>query len=349
MPEHQHPHTPRRQILGGLLSAAMLVPTVGASAPSFDCAKAQGMVESMICADAALGNLDASLADLYRQMIDRAGTKADPLRAAQREWLASRNQCQDTDCLAYSYQARIGQLRVWLDGPLGPIEEREGDGRIEIVQRGPLIELKARYPRLDGTDAAAATANRHLAAQVAEQLQAMRTDYLEFISNNDGEHHGPSWSLDIDYGRTFSNERLWTIDLTTYSFTGGAHGSFSHQALVFDRERGEPIPPAELFRADSDWLGRLSELSFARLSRREPFAAEPDDDWLRNGTAPEADNYQVLLPLADGLLVIFGQYQIGPYAIGIFDVLLGYDELADLLNPRWFGGVLMTLAEAFRR
>ncbi|MFE8032987.1 RsiV family protein, partial [Thiohalocapsa marina] len=63
---------------------------------------------------------------------------------------------------------------------------------------------------------------------------------------------------------------------------------------------------------------------------------EPDDDWLRQGTAPEPENYGVLLPLADGIKVLFGQYQIGPYAIGIFDVLVPYAALAEVLSPELF-------------
>lgn len=310
---------------------------ISAQSASFDCRKATTKIEHLICADAELGSLDETLGDLYRRALGDAGAATEALRTQQRDWLAERNGCDTSACLADAYRERIAALRLRVDGPLGPIAERELPDGVEIVQRGPLVELKAKYPRLAGEDSATRKANRQIAASVREQLQDFRQNYLDFLDGNQGEHFGPPWAIEIDYAQTYTGQRFWTIDLTTYSYTGGAHGAFMHQALVFGRDQGEPIPPAGLFRPDSPWLSRLAELSHADLTEREPFNADSDNDWLRNGTAPEAENYQVLLPLAEGLKIIFGQYQIGPYALGISDVLLGYDELAGVLNPRWFG------------
>ncbi|EIC22459.1 uncharacterized protein conserved in bacteria, putative lipoprotein [Thiorhodovibrio frisius] len=327
----------RSPILPLALCSLLALPA-SAQAASFDCGKASSQVEHLICTDAELGSLDETLGELYRRALGDAGGAAEALRAHQRDWLAERNGCDTTECLADAYRERVAALRIRVDGPLGPIKERElPGGEVEILQQGPLVELKAKYPRLEGEDVATTKANRQIATWVRQQLQDFRQDYLSFLDGNQGDHLGPPWAIEIDAAHSYAGERFWTLDFTTYSYTGGAHGAFIHQAQVFSRDQGEPISPAGLFRPGSAWLARLAELSYARLSQREPFDSDADHDWLRTGTAPEPDNYQVLLPLADGLMVIFGQYQIGPYAIGIFDVLLGYDELAGVLNPKWFG------------
>jgi uncharacterized protein YecT (DUF1311 family) len=78
-------------------------------AASFNCAKASQLVESLICADPDLSALDDSLADAYRDALANTGA-AGNLRAAQRQWLKSRNACQSKACLAQKYAARLTTL-----------------------------------------------------------------------------------------------------------------------------------------------------------------------------------------------------------------------------------------------
>ena len=65
-----------------------------AQVPTFDCAKASGAVETLICKDAALSALDQTLADVYKAAAAKAtGPMAATLRAEQRGWIGGRNEC----------------------------------------------------------------------------------------------------------------------------------------------------------------------------------------------------------------------------------------------------------------
>lgn len=80
--------------------------------PSFDCAKAATAVEKIICSDALIGKLDGALASNYKTMIaanigDGALTE---LKSKQKEWMASRNNCADNQCLINAYKARIDEV-----------------------------------------------------------------------------------------------------------------------------------------------------------------------------------------------------------------------------------------------
>ncbi|AVA26356.1 MULTISPECIES: lysozyme inhibitor LprI family protein [unclassified Rhizobium] len=91
-------------------------------AQSFDCSKAQTVIEKAICTSPALIAQDTALAAAYRQALtDLSGdpTKLNDLRQQQRRWLADRNKsCVDTDpvrlstCLATSYQTRLAALKA---------------------------------------------------------------------------------------------------------------------------------------------------------------------------------------------------------------------------------------------
>jgi hypothetical protein len=240
--------------------------------------------------------------------------------------------------------AAAALLLVWASSHLtiaaeiGPVEVTHEDGVVRLTQDGPKIEIAAQFVQLTDTDgepsAGVDAANRFIEQQVLSQIDTFRDEYQAFLAGNDGEHLGPPWGLSITGELLYQGPTFWTIDLETYHFTGGAHGGTENKPLVLSRKTGEPIPTSALFKPDSDWLQRLSEASYQALIQREPF--EPDDDWLVRGTAPEPENYQVLLPIAEGIEVVFGQYQIGPYAIGISHVLLPYSALSSVLNPDLF-------------
>lgn len=233
-------------------------------------------------------------------------------------------------------------IRSALAVDLGPVEVTHQDGLVRLEQNGPMVEIAAQFPTLDDPEptssaasaAAVEAANRYIEQQVLDQVEEFRDEYQTFLADNDGVHVGPPWGLSITGELLYQGPRFWTIDLETYRFTGGAHGGTENRALVLSRETGEPIPVSSLFKPDSDWLDRLSDASYQALAQREQF--EPDDDWLARGTAPEPENYQVLLPIAEAIEVVFGQYQIGPYVIGTSRVLLPYSALSAILNPDLF-------------
>ena len=90
-----------------ILCAVMLLATT-ASAASFDCSKAASPTEKMICATPRLSSLDDELAATWK-----AVPKTDAVREAQRQWLVSRNECDELDdCIEAEYLRRIATLRL---------------------------------------------------------------------------------------------------------------------------------------------------------------------------------------------------------------------------------------------
>ena len=110
-----------------------LAPHALAAAPTFDCAKAQGEVEKLICSDASLAALDRKLDEAYKAAAAAAakGPLATQLREEQRGWIKGRNDCwkangQETwitatwtvstakGCVDAQYRLRTSELQaVW--------------------------------------------------------------------------------------------------------------------------------------------------------------------------------------------------------------------------------------------
>ncbi|WP_111873244.1 MliC family protein [Aeromonas bivalvium] len=101
-------------LLGTLLFAPLLAT---AATPSFDCAKAKGAAETLICQDAGLAALDNELAALYPKAIAAFSPEQQKSeRAMQRGWIKGRNECWKAgdlrQCVEESYQLRITELQI---------------------------------------------------------------------------------------------------------------------------------------------------------------------------------------------------------------------------------------------
>jgi uncharacterized protein len=114
-----------------------------AKGPAFDCSKAGGEVEKLICSDEGLSALDRKLDGVYKAALAKARDDVPAfLRTEQRGWIKGRNECWKakgagnpvylteswvaTDvrgCVEGQYRMRIAELQVQLRlvPPKGPV------------------------------------------------------------------------------------------------------------------------------------------------------------------------------------------------------------------------------------
>ncbi|MCW5889716.1 MAG: DUF1311 domain-containing protein [bacterium] len=133
----------RRERFGPLVVAlALLVPVPApAATPSFDCDRAQGPVETLLCHNGALADLDRRMSQVYA---DALRAFSEPQRsaqiAAQEQWLRTRDACASAPdlvrCVQTTYDLRITTLQVaaglfrvpdptaWDCGAAGPVTVR---------------------------------------------------------------------------------------------------------------------------------------------------------------------------------------------------------------------------------
>jgi uncharacterized protein len=104
-----------------------------AQGPTFDCAKAKGSVEELICKEPALAALDRKLDEVYKAAAAKAKDQMPAmLRAEQRGWIGGRNECWKAqanapiylteswtvssvrECVEAQYKLRTAELQaVW--------------------------------------------------------------------------------------------------------------------------------------------------------------------------------------------------------------------------------------------
>ena len=128
------------------------------------------------------------------------------------------------------------------------------------------------------------------------------------------------------------------VEEETY-FIGMAHPSHDLATYIFDKEKNKLVDVTTLFLEDSLYRQRLSSLSRAFFEQKNKNANRDDvviDTTLDNeGFSATRENFGRLLPTPLGLIIYFKEYQIAPYAAGMQQALLPYDEILDDLD--WEG------------
>mgnify|MGYP001824327847 FL=1 len=155
-----------------ILALGCLTNGVWAAEPAFDCTKADGTIEELICQDEKLAELDRKLAEVYTAAARKATNEHPPvLKAEQRGWIKGRNACWKSDdpraCTETDYRHRIAELQAryrlvpekgpfWFacDGELRNevvVTFFEPDPPTRIAERGDQVSFMIQQPSGSGT------------------------------------------------------------------------------------------------------------------------------------------------------------------------------------------------------
>jgi uncharacterized protein len=121
-----------RRLWTAALLLALALELAWAQGPAFDCSRATGEVEELICQDQELAALDRKLDAVYRAALSKARDgMSQQLRAEQRGWIKGRNECWKArgaggpvfltaswqaadmrECVEGNYKIRISELQA---------------------------------------------------------------------------------------------------------------------------------------------------------------------------------------------------------------------------------------------
>jgi hypothetical protein len=216
----------------------------------------------------------------------------------------------------------------------------------KVAHNSPRKDLKvsANYPVLLGDDGTAAREfNRRVRALVLEDV----TPYLDPYPDAEKEQD-PQWKdveefHDVSHKVVFASDEVVSVFFYIEGYRWGAAHSFHHPVTFnFDLKAGRELKLAQLFKPGSDYLGTISRLCAEDLVRQREAGHLNGGGYSRpEDLEPKAKNFDAWVVTPGGLVFIFEEYEVAPYADGEPKVLIPFDRLKEFINPR---GALARLA-----
>ncbi|WP_241159433.1 MULTISPECIES: DUF3298 and DUF4163 domain-containing protein [unclassified Desulfovibrio] len=132
----------------------------------------------------------------------------------------------------------------------------------------------------------------------------------------DGEKPGSYgvWDLTGMYSLERPSPKVVSVIFNVYSYTGGAHGNLVITCRNYDLATGKRLDFADLFKNPEKALELMS--AYAREHLTKSLGEESDEEMIREGTAPELNNFGELALTPAGVTIQFQPYQVGPWSAG---------------------------------
>jgi uncharacterized protein YecT (DUF1311 family) len=310
------------------------LPASAQSGPSFDCAKASTAIERAICAKPELARADRTMDTAYRALLAKLTDPAkEHLVKDQARWIASRNTAcngvieEVARCIAQRYKTRTENLRALGEGtyPFVSGRSRFASGKVGRIRYG----FDAIWPQFDGKTADFAPLNRTFSGMVDKAAQ--ETIPTAKVAADD--RRDQTWSYQQDFVLHRPAIDALTVAISSYSFTGGAHGYGATVPYLVDLRTGRLAAPRDVFGSGDGWLQRLVSLVHDDLKKQ--FVEKPgfEDAIEPAKLAKLLGEPDVYLYRRDKLELIFNAYVVGPYVSGPYMVDIPYTTLKPLFAP----------------
>lgn len=165
------------------------------------------------------------------------------------------------------------------------------------------------------------------ATTIEEAIQSFENGYLELKKMYPDEPMG--WEADIEGKVTYEDQNILTIQINSYSFTGGAHGFSSTRFLNFDKAKGLEMANMEFFKDPLEFQ------NFAEGKFRDQEKIPATGSINATGFMFEGDEFYLPENIGftqEGLQLLYEQYEVASYAEGPIILTLTYKELEPYLK-----------------
>ncbi len=165
---------------------------------------------------------------------------------------------------------------------------------------------------------------------IPESLDAIADNFLEEyeVMMSEEELSATQWVVEVDGEVLYQSENLAAIQLSTYSYAGGAHPNSFVYLLNFDTHTGELLQLPEIV-SDTARLREMAEVAFREARGLGPDESLADEGFFWGGAFALPENFALT---EEGLFFFYNPYEAAAYAVGPTDFTISREELSGLLK-----------------
>lgn len=218
------------------------------------------------------------------------------------------------------------------------VADKKYEKSYQLDDGSDYYKLTYQYPVLKGNSAAAKKINQTLEKQRKEWIKKTKTnadkykseyeEYLTWAGKND---RAWTYSDDVSYEITNNDGKYFSVLISGYEYTGGAHGMPYRIAYTFDAKTGQKLTAAKLLKTSKAKLNEKVRKLYLKKYDKEGidagFYASVEGD--KNSASGRTELKKALAPMdfnnafyvKDGKAVFYAEpYVLGPYAAGYIEV-----------------------------
>lgn len=165
--------------------------------------------------------------------------------------------------------------------------------------------------------------------EFAEQLAQ------SFKATSEEPHTNP-YELSTAYVLTSPSPQYLSLVWQIYVYTGGAHSNLEISTFTYSATTGNTIELYDVFE-DLDLALEIAS-DYAERELKRTLEDMADLDMIREGTAPDVENFSRFALTPSGMRFYFPPYQVAPWAAGMQTVEVPLSELSPAKPQRILWG-----------
>lgn len=164
-------------------------------------------------------------------------------------------------------------------------------------------------------------------ATIEEAANRFIQSYEDFIKTDSGGFITP-WEMQTNGKVMYQSEKYISIEISNYSYAGGAHPNGYVNLLVFDAKTGRKLAITDIV-SDTAQLKTLAEMKFREARELTPEADLNEEGYFWDGSFELAAN---IAATNEGLYFVYNPYEAAAYAAGPTEFTISYEALKGILK-----------------
>lgn len=241
-------------------------------------------------------------------------------------------ECNGNTCPEFSIE-RLKSNQAFVDETIDQAILDNLDKMLDIAQLSKAKKDADQQQTASQASASEVQVNKTPVQQLQERVQPYANSFLEM--DKELKTLGASGQITISLSPKIlnSDKPLATVVLNTSSYLGGAHGASAQTYFNFDLVSKKQVGLDQIIEAN-------------QKAKFEKLAHDAFKTWVIDSKLAESVNeYEQAwkFTLSDnfylgkqGLILQYGEYDIGPYVVGLPRLMIPYDQLKGVLKSQYF-------------
>ncbi|KQW98748.1 hypothetical protein ASC84_20795 [Acinetobacter sp. Root1280] len=241
-------------------------------------------------------------------------------------------ECNGNTCPEFSIE-RLKSNQAFVDETIDQAILDNLDKMLDIAQLSKAKKDADQQQTASQASASEVQANKTPVQQLQERVQPYANSFLEM--DKELKTLGASGQITISLSPKILNadKPLATVVLNTSSYLGGAHGASAQTYFNFDLVTKKQVGLDQIIEANQK--AKFEKLAHDAFKTWviDSKLAENVNEYEQAWKFTLSDNFYLG---KQGLILQYGEYDIGPYVVGLPRLMIPYDQLKGVLKSQYF-------------